>query len=261
MLLYSVPLIPNLVIWWMIGALNRPVMELNLGMDSIGLFAVANKFPSILAIIFSIFISSWQISVIEEFKKPGYKEFYNKILRTLFFALTIISCIIGITSKYIVSLTVDRKFHEAWVYIPILCISFLFSSLSGIVGTNFLATRESKYFFYTSIWGAIASIVLNSMLIPIWGLWGTSLSIVLSHAVMAIIRVKFSWKYVKIQKLYIYIIMLLINIIVVISIYFLKSSIYQSLVFGLSFSVLVLLNLDILKDARANILIIAKSNK
>ena len=43
MLKYSIPLIPNGVMWWLVSALNRPIMEANLGMHAIGLFAVANK--------------------------------------------------------------------------------------------------------------------------------------------------------------------------------------------------------------------------
>jgi len=62
MLQYSVPLIPNGVMWWLVNALNRPIMETYVGLHGIGLFAVANKFPGIIAMIFTIFVSSWQIS-------------------------------------------------------------------------------------------------------------------------------------------------------------------------------------------------------
>ena len=60
MLQYSVPLIPNGVMWWLVNALNRPIMETYVGLHGIGLFAVANKFPGIIAMIFTIFVSSWQ---------------------------------------------------------------------------------------------------------------------------------------------------------------------------------------------------------
>ena len=43
MLKYSVPLIPNGIMWWLVSALNRPIMEASIGMHAIGLFAVANK--------------------------------------------------------------------------------------------------------------------------------------------------------------------------------------------------------------------------
>ena len=81
MLKYSIPLIPNGIMWWLVSALNRPIMEANLGMHAIGIFAVANKFPAILTMIFAVFSTSWQISVIEEYEKDGYSHFFNSVFR------------------------------------------------------------------------------------------------------------------------------------------------------------------------------------
>lgn len=212
MLKYSVPLIPNAIMWWLIGALNRPVMEKYLGMDDVGIFAVANKFPSILIVLFSIFVYSWQIAVLEEFKKEGYKDFYNKMVRIIIFLLILVSCTMTVFSELIVKLAVDEKFSTASEYIPILSLAVIFSSLSGLVGTNFSAVRKSKYFFYSSVWGAAASIILSFVLIPLWGIYGTCLAIVFSHLVMAISRIIYSWKYVEIENIQVYIIMVLINV-------------------------------------------------
>ena len=66
LLVYSIPLIPNAIMWWMVSALNRPIMEAYLGFSDIGIFAVANKFPGIITMVFSVFAVSWNISVLEE---------------------------------------------------------------------------------------------------------------------------------------------------------------------------------------------------
>lgn len=212
MLKYSAPLIPNAIMWWLIGALNRPVMEKYLGMDDIGIFAVANKFPSILIVLFSIFVYSWQISVLEEFKKKGYKDFYNRMVRIIISLLVLVSCTMTVFSELIVKLAVDEKFSAAKEYIPILSLAVIFSSFSGLVGTNFSAARKSKYFFYSSVWGAATSIILSFTLIPIWGIYGTCLAIVLSHLIMAISRIIYSRKYVKVENIQVYIVMILINV-------------------------------------------------
>lgn len=75
------PLVPNNIMWWLVSALNRPVMEIYLGMEAIGLFAVANKFPSVFSSVFAMFAVSWQISVMEEYGKDGYSQFFNKVFR------------------------------------------------------------------------------------------------------------------------------------------------------------------------------------
>ena len=123
LLRYSIPLIPNSIMWWIVHAINRPIMEANLGLHEIGIYAVANKFPSIISMLFSIFVTSWQISVLEEFGKKDYGQFYNKVLRLLFVVLIILLVSLTLTSRLLISLLADEKYYEAWKFIPLLAHS------------------------------------------------------------------------------------------------------------------------------------------
>lgn len=199
MLLYSIPLIPNSIMWWLVNALNRPIMERYVGIDGVGIYAVANKFPSILTMTFTVFLLSWQISVIEEFGKEGYSKFYNKVFRLVFSFLLVVVMTITLFSKPLVMFFSDEAYYSAWMYIPLLTMGVFFSNIAGFAGVNFSATRESKYYFYSSIAAALSAIVFNVLLIPQLGLIGACLALMISFIVMAISRVSFAWKYVKIE--------------------------------------------------------------
>ena len=208
MLKYSIPLIPNGIMWWLVNAFNRPLMEAYLGMHDIGIFAVSNKFPGILSMLFTVFVSSWQISVLEEFGKEGYALFFNRVFRLVVAGLFVLFIGITLCSKLLVSIFAAEEFFDAWRYIPILTLGAMFSCISGFAGSNFSATRESKYFFYSSVWGAVSAIVLNFVLIPPLGIWGVALSIVISFVIMSYARVAYGWKYVRITSLWTYIVLL-----------------------------------------------------
>lgn len=223
MITYSIPLIPNAIMWWLVASLNRPLMEEYLGMHAIGLFAVAYKFPSLINVLFSVFMVSWQISVIEEYQKESYEKFYNQILKLVFSLLVFCVIMMSVLGKTLIGFVADIKFFEAWQYIPILSLSSLFAAVSGFVGTNFSATRESKYYFYSSVWGALIAVIFNIILIPIWGLYGAVTAIVLSHLIMAITRIKYSWKIVKISNVYFYLLMSIISLTVVLVSTFIKN--------------------------------------
>jgi O-antigen/teichoic acid export membrane protein len=231
--------------WWLVASLNRPLMEEYLGMHAIGLFAVAYKFPSLINILFSVFMVSWQISVIEEYQKESYEKFYNQILKLVFSLLVFCVIMLSVLGKTLIGFVADIKFFEAWQYIPILSLSSLFAAVSGFVGTNFSATRESKYYFYSSVWGALIAVVFNIILIPIWGLYGAVTAIVLSHLIMAITRVKYSWKIVKISNFYFYLLMSLISLIVVLVSTFIKN---DTIAISTTVVCLVLFTLMIRKD-------------
>lgn len=197
MLKYSIPLIPNGMMWWMVSAINRPIMEYNLDYSSIGIFAVANRFPSVITMVFTVFSVAWNISVFEEYGKEGYDVFYKKTFRMLFFSISIIASVIIILSEQVIHILAAPEFIDAWKYMIILIIGAVFSCMSSFFGTNFSVVKQSKYFFYSSVWGALTAILFNFLLIPVLGLWGASLSVLISFFVMAISRYFYSKKYVK----------------------------------------------------------------
>lgn len=146
MLQYSVPLIPNGVMWWLVNALNRPVMETYVGLHGIGLFAVANKFPGIISMIFAIFVSSWQISVLEEYGKDGYGSFYNKIFRGVVLILLVLLVIVTFISKWLVSFFTSLDYLDAWIYIPVLTLGVFFLVCQDWRGVLFPLSGKADIF-------------------------------------------------------------------------------------------------------------------
>ena len=197
LLKYSIPLIPNTMMWWLVSALNRPVMEYHLDFSAIGIYAVANRFPSVITMVFSVVAVAWNISVFEEYGKEGYEEFYKKTFRMLFLTIVIVASFVIASSELVISLFAAPEFIDAWKYMIILIIGAVFSCMSGFFGTNFGVVKKSKYFFYSSVWGAVTSIIFNFLLIPVFGLWGTVFSVLLSHLVMMMSRFAYSKKFVK----------------------------------------------------------------
>ena len=55
LLKYGLPLIPNSLMWWLVNGLNRPLMESDLGLHSIGIYSVAHRFPSLINLLFTVF--------------------------------------------------------------------------------------------------------------------------------------------------------------------------------------------------------------
>ena len=99
-----------------------------------------------------------------------------------------------------VSILASAEFFDAWKYVPILIIGVMFQHISTLVGGIFMAERKSKYFFYSSIWGAGTSVVLTLLLIKICGLYGVCIAVALSFMCMAVVRIMFAWKHINMLK-------------------------------------------------------------
>ena len=197
MLKYSIPLIPTAVMWWLVSSLNRPLLEQYVGMFAIGLYAVANKLPNVLNMVFGLFQQAWNITAIEEFAKEDFSVYYNKMFRTVFDMQVLLCMVLVLFSKLFVMLFTSAEYMEAWRYVPLLCLSVLFSNTSAFVGSVFTAMRKSNYIFVSTIFGGVGAIVFNYLLIPQYGLLGACMAIILSHSLSMVSRIFFSMRFVE----------------------------------------------------------------
>lgn len=209
MVRYSIPLIPNSLMFWLVSSFNRPFLESYVGMAGIGLFAVANKFSSVLSMVFQYFASSWQVSVCEEYGKEGFERFYNRVLRFFFLLLVCCAMLIAIFSRELLVVFSTSEYYTASVYIAPLCLGVIFNCMSGLTGAIFAVTKHSKYFFYTSVWGAVVSILVNILTIPLMGIWGAVCGVIVSFLTIWLTRIVYARRYVRLFNASFYFFLLL----------------------------------------------------
>lgn len=216
MLAYSIPMIPNTIMWWVLSAINRPILNAHLGLEAIGLFAVANKISSALTSVTQIFTSSWQVSVLQEYGKDGFAVFFNKVGKIYISILILLSSSMAIFSQIIMKIAVDVKFFDAWKYLPIISVAVIFNGLASHAGTLFSATKTSKHFFFSSAVGAICSVFFNILLIPYWGLYGAAISFTLSQMTIGLYRVFYANRIIKFGDMKFLVFLLFVNICIIV---------------------------------------------
>lgn len=197
MLKYTVPLIPNALMWWLISSFNRVTMEHSVGVYFIGLYAVASKIPSILTSLFNPLTNAWKLSVVQEYGKPDFDNFYSNIGGMLIMTISLGAVIFGLFSEAIIDLFTASDYHGSWIYSPILILSLVFIGIGAAVDPIFIAIKHSKYFLWSSIVGAIVGVALNFILIPIIGIWGAVISLVGAHFFISLTRLYFAEKHVQ----------------------------------------------------------------
>lgn len=205
MLKYSIPLIPNGLMWFFINSLNRPVLEDYVGLAAVGIFAVAGRFPNLLNMIYLLFQQAWIISVLEEAKKDSYKTFYNQMLKLVVTVQIILAVTLAFSGKWIIEMFTSPEFYSSYKYISLLVVGVIFMNVATFVGSNFAVTKESKYYFYSTSWSGGISIVLNFALIPVMGIWGACIAMVVSQFICMVMRIRYSWKYVRITDIKYYV--------------------------------------------------------
>lgn len=189
LLKYSVPLIPNSISLWVTNSISRYFILFFIGISGNGLFAVANKIPNLISMVYSIFYQSWQLTSIEEFEEEPEKSSFNIMFDYFSMLLLLGTSILLVIIKLLFRYFIAAEYFISWKYVPFLLLSTVFSSFSGLYGTNYIASKRTSGIFKTTMVGAIVNVLLNIILIPAIGTNGAGLSSMISYFVIWIIRI------------------------------------------------------------------------
>ena len=199
MLAYSAPMLPNSISWWINNSADKYMLMWFVDMSAVGIYSVAHKIPSMLTVVIGIFMSAWQISVVEDFGTEEGSRFFNKTYNR-FVVLNILACAFLVTfSKPIGALLFAREFSIAWKYSMILIIGSSFHAISGFLGSVFTTVKKTKVLFHSTFCGALLNIVLNAVLISFCGIMGAVVATSASYVFTYIIRRYSARKYIKIK--------------------------------------------------------------
>ena len=188
MAIFSLPLMPNSMNGWFMNLSNRYFIEYYLGVASTGIFSIAARIPVIFQVIFNTFYNAWIISAFENYDKQDRKYFFTTVHEILFLFFAVGVSVSFILLKPIMSILVAADFYSAWQYMPYLLIGTIFYCMTSFYGVLYIAERKTKMVLYTTLVGSFLSISLNIILIPYWGINGSSFSFFVSFFVVWIIR-------------------------------------------------------------------------
>ena len=188
LLIFSVPLVPNALNWFIINSSDKIIIMNHLGFSILGLYAFSYKIPTLIKFLTQIFMQAWQQTAIEEYNFKKKSQFFNNILNFYTVFLIVITCIILVFLKQIIHILIDPRYQECWKYSGLLIYTNIFSSLSSLLGVGFLIKNYTKGIFLSSIFGGVINILINLLLIKKIGLYAAIFSSILACFSMFLIR-------------------------------------------------------------------------
>lgn len=196
---YSIPLVPNGISWWIVNVSDRSIISIVLGASFNGLYAISNKFPTIISSLTGIFNLSWSESASLHINSKDRDEFFSDITNTIIRLFSTLGVGMLACMPFIFPIMINSKYHDAYLYIPPLVVGTIFNVAICLYSQIYLAKKMSKQVASTTILGAVINILINVVFIKYIGLFAASLSTMVSYMVMAIYRHFDLKKYVNIK--------------------------------------------------------------
>lgn len=196
---YSIPLVPNGISWWIVNVSDRTIISYVLGTAANGLYAVSNKFPTILSSLLGVFNLSWSESAALHINSPDRDEFFSDISNTVTKLFTSLGVGMIACMPFIFPLLINSKYNGAFNQIPILVLGAVFNVVVCLYSAVYIAKKMTKQVATVSIIGAIINITINVLFIKYLGLYAASISTAISYFVMMVYRHIDLKKYVNIK--------------------------------------------------------------
>lgn len=186
LLQYSLPFIPNTVSWYINQLSDRWIISIFLGASANGVYALANKIPSIVNILYPAFNLAWTDSATRSVNDPDSAKYYNRMFKMLFCIVSAGTVLLLATSPIIFAILCQNKsLFEAYQYTPILIIATYFYCFSQFFGSIYVAVKSAKNMSITTTMAAGINILINLVLINKIGVLAAVVSTLASNLFLA----------------------------------------------------------------------------
>lgn len=194
-LTYSVPLIPNNLAWWVMGASDKMIVSTIMGVSFNGLLSVSHKFPTAFTSAFTIFNLSWTESSALHINDADRDAFFTKVINTIYnlFASAAIG-IVALMPMLFPIMVPNPDYRGAYVLIPIYMLAAVFNVIQGLYSVVYIGLKKTKEIAKTTVVGAFLNLVVCLTLIKPFGLYAAGISSVVGYGTNAL------WRYFDLKK-------------------------------------------------------------
>lgn len=189
MIMYSLPLIPTKILWWIVGSSDGFMVAGFVGNGENGLYQAAYKIPNLISTISTMFFYAWQMSAISEYNSKERKKFYTKVFDAYVAIMFVGSAGMMLFLKLATNIITAKEFHSAYRMSPLLIVAVLFMSFCMFLSTIYNATNTNNKSLKSSMWAAGVNIVLNLILIPLFKVQGAAAATMIAYFVCFIYRI------------------------------------------------------------------------
>ena len=188
MISFSFPLCISTIAYWMLNGYSKILISNKCGVYDNGLYAVANKFTSLILIVVSVVQFAWNEMVYMVTDNTEKTKIYETGIRFIFSATMLSASIFLFIVRLIFPHIVDENYAGSLNLIPISMVGVAMNSFASFSGTLFLANKKSSIMLTTTFFAVGTNIILSLLLVSKFYLYGVLVALSIALTVLAASR-------------------------------------------------------------------------
>ena len=238
-LIFSLPLLPGSLSYFLITMSDRILIDKYLNLTSLGIYSTASTLALLLNIISSGAYKAFEPYFFKIYGSVNFTKEFTTVRNVFFAVLVLCASALALFSKEFFLIFTNQQYYNSYLYVPLILVGVIASSLSLLYGTIVTARGKTKINSMITIIGGTISITLNILLLPKLGLFGACVSSSITMFLVLTANVCFS-RIKNIQLFKLFLLFLTAAVIVVIGVYYLQIS---NMILSIFIKIILLLTL------------------
>src|SRR3990170_3616045 len=205
LLKFGLPYLPAGLGSMLIQGIDRPILTNLTDLSTVGIYNANHKLGIFMMLFVNMFQYAWQPFFLQQAEEKDAKKIFSKVLTYFTFAASLILVLISLFIDDIVKINffgitlIGPAYWSGLLIVPVVLLGYLFNGIYVVFTAGIYIKEKSIYVPLITGLGAVVSIALNFLLIPILGIMGSALAALASYMVMALGLYLITQKFYKIE--------------------------------------------------------------
>ena len=165
MLAYALPLVPDAILVFIIGFSDQMFLAHYQDTAVSGIYSVAYRVPTLIALVASVFVDAWQLSMVNDNSRKEQIRFFYNVGNTYSSIVFIVAAGGVMCSKLAMKVLAVPSYYIGWAFIPLLALGAGFNCLSSFQKSVYLLEKKTVSSFVSTAFSAVLNIGLNYLFI------------------------------------------------------------------------------------------------
>jgi O-antigen/teichoic acid export membrane protein len=197
---FGLPLVFSSLGFMLLNLSDRFLIKFILGSEALAPYGLAYRVAGVLNMFL---ILPFNLSLLPvAYKIFGEKDdarYYSKIMTYSSFIFVWGFIFLSLFSKEIILIFADKsEYYYSFIFVPIILVSYVFSGMRLTASLGMMLTKNTKPIAWITIGSASINIILNLLLLPIFGVIAAAINTLVAFLLFYILTNSYSDKYFKI---------------------------------------------------------------
>lgn len=190
---FALPMVPMVVMNWVLTLSDRYILIKFWGDTEVGLYGIATRFVSVVNVFISAVMTAYTTFAFANTENDDAKEQYHFLFNLISLILLAGAFTVSLFDKEIVALmTTDIRYEKAYLAVRDLMFAQVLYGMSTIIGYGIFFRKKSQYALVATSVAAILNLVLNICLIPMFSICAAAFTTLIGYIVQLVIIYYFS---------------------------------------------------------------------